>query len=441
MGHLEALWLEMLFYEELPEEPGRVRILVSRDPQTARLLELAVRATEEARPGWRLTVQREYSGEEPAWEVPESVSRRLYGLSETETQGFSSREEYRSFLEDGTRLCAGDFLCQVFRALGSGTAASQMTWEPSVGAEDGSYMVWRTVHGDGSFFYFDNTYGGRLKQLQQIELDCLNEFDRICRKHHISYFLGGGTLLGAVRHEGMIPWDDDVDVMMTRGEYERFVAVVREEIDGRFFYQSSRTDPWYHSIFDKIRRNDTVFMTEYSSRFPQMHQGIFLDIFVHDRTAGSRLGQKLHVFFTLWARSLVFHKWEGTQMQFYGKWGWLCCGMTWFKDHCSMERLERLQHRVVTWYRRRKTGWLYDGTGEHLRHGAFPEAWLETGRTGKLGDRTYPIPREAEKYLAYSYGADYMRMPAPQKRKAAHPIVRLQFSEEEADRPKGYCVR
>ena len=82
-----------------------------------------------------------------------------------------------------------------------------------------------------------------LKQLQRIELEMLVELDRICRKYRIEYSLDGGTLLGAVRHKGFIPWDDDADVIMLRREYMKFRKACRKDLDHtRFFLQDYRSD-------------------------------------------------------------------------------------------------------------------------------------------------------------------------------------------------------
>ena len=100
-----------------------------------------------------------------------------------------------------------------------------------------------------------------LRTLQLLELEMLVEVDRICRKYGIEYSLDGGTLLGAVRHKGFIPWDDDADVIFTRHEYVRFCRACKKELDTeRFFLQDYRTDPNYRWGYAKLRRKGTEFV-------------------------------------------------------------------------------------------------------------------------------------------------------------------------------------
>ncbi|WP_312700201.1 LicD family protein [Sedimentibacter sp.] len=124
-------------------------------------------------------------------------------------------------------------------------------------------------------------YNENLRNVQLIELDILKEVDRICKKNNIEYFLDSGTALGAVRHQGFIPWDDDIDIGMTRANYNKFLTVAQKELKDDFFLQTKDTDPKAPYYFAKVRKNNTVFM-EWNKRNLDMHQGIYIDIFPYD---------------------------------------------------------------------------------------------------------------------------------------------------------------
>lgn len=303
---------------------------------------------------------------------------------------------------------------------------SKYGYSPMISYDDGRYMYEFSKAYPNERFYFGNTYGGNLKLLHELLFKCLVEFDRICKKHDIKYFLGGGTLLGAVRHKGMIPWDDDMDVMMLRPDYDKFVSVVEQEITDGMFFQSNQTDKQYHSVFTKIRLDNTKFVTRFSCRFPEMHQGIFIDIFVHDHSSNNKIGQKLHVFETLFARSMVFHKWENTPMHFYGKLKFVCKLVTAFIRKNSFEKLEQIQDKVIQKYNKKNTKYLYDGTGEHLRHGAFPAKWLDKTAYLEFNGKMFPVPEKYHEYLQYSYGNYENWIPAS-LRKAGHDIIQVDF--------------
>lgn len=118
-----------------------------------------------------------------------------------------------------------------------------------------------------------------LRQLQLIELEMLAEVDRICRKNGIKYSLDGGTLLGAFRHHGFIPWDDDVDVMFLHDEYEKFYEACKTDLDtSRFFFQDHRTDPGYRWGYGKIRRLGTEYIKVGQEKLKQ-RTGICIDVF------------------------------------------------------------------------------------------------------------------------------------------------------------------
>ncbi|MBD0289163.1 MAG: LicD family protein [Flavisolibacter sp.] len=120
-----------------------------------------------------------------------------------------------------------------------------------------------------------------LRQCQLVMLRMLKIFDYLCTKHDIKYFLTGGTLLGAVRHQGFIPWDDDLDVGMTRDNYEKFVKYAVPELPNDIFFQNQDTDPLYSKTNNVDARLRDKYSTYNSTR--KHHDGLMVDIFVYDR--------------------------------------------------------------------------------------------------------------------------------------------------------------
>ena len=118
-----------------------------------------------------------------------------------------------------------------------------------------------------------------LRWIQLIELEMLIGLDRICRKYNLKYSLATGTLLGAVRHGGFIPWDDDIDVCMLYEDYKRFIEIAPTELDTeKSFIKTQETDEDCNLIFAQIKRNDTIFLREGRNEF-KTHKGVFIDIF------------------------------------------------------------------------------------------------------------------------------------------------------------------
>ena len=118
----------------------------------------------------------------------------------------------------------------------------------------------------------------QLRTLQLYQLDVLKEVDRICQKHHIKYYISWGSLLGAIRHKGFIPWDDDIDISLFWDDYVKFMEVCQEELGERFFLQNTETDSGYFRPWAKVRINDTTSMDK-ELDFVKMHWGICIDVF------------------------------------------------------------------------------------------------------------------------------------------------------------------
>lgn len=121
------------------------------------------------------------------------------------------------------------------------------------------------------------------KQVWAVELDLFSKFAAVCRKYKLKYYADSGTLLGAVRHKGFIPWDDDMDFVMFRSDYDKLCEVGEKEFTHPYFFQSERTDPGTIRGHIQIRNSCTtaILVKEMKKKY-QFNQGIFIDIFPMD---------------------------------------------------------------------------------------------------------------------------------------------------------------
>ncbi len=129
--------------------------------------------------------------------------------------------------------------------------------------------------------------------VKAIQLDILKNFMDVCRQLNLPYYAIGGTLLGAVRHHGYIPWDDDIDVAMPRDSYETFLANAQSLLHKDHFLQTFETDPEYRLSYAKIRHNQTAFI-EKASKHMNIHHGIYIDIFPLDGYPSTRFEQAIY---------------------------------------------------------------------------------------------------------------------------------------------------
>ena len=133
----------------------------------------------------------------------------------------------------------------------------------------------------------------QVKELWAIEIDLLFQLDKICKKYNLKYFADGGTLLGCIRHNGYIPWDDDIDICMTRSDYAKLCEIAPTELEYPYFFQNERTDPgcvWGHSKL--CNSNTTMILDSYKKRNFKFNQGIFIDIFPQDNVPDDEIEQK-----------------------------------------------------------------------------------------------------------------------------------------------------
>ena len=275
---------------------------------------------------------------------------------------------------------------------------------------------------------FCSIYAGKLAHIQKLETEMLVEIDRICRKHNIKYFLAGGSMLGAVRHGGFIPWDDDLDLGMLREDFEKFHKVVKDELPPHLSYESPRhrhkNMAQYH--FSKIRLNDTVFATAYSHRH-DINNGIFVDIIVYDQASDWKMITWLQTNFLFALQKLFTTKWNNFP---HRKHPWI--------TGISLLFLRILPWRFMQWLydftvrlfeKKRDAKWLIDGIGQHVRLGAFPKSALTETKYVKFGDIEAPIPVGYDTYLKFFYGKNYMQLLPISKRVTVHNLANIDLGK------------
>lgn len=156
-------------------------------------------------------------------------------------------------------------------------------------------MTLPTLKFDEEFFKeeirWDYTVSAEMKKVWAVELDMLQKLLDVCKKYGLNIYADGGTLLGAIRHKGFIPWDDDIDMLMMREDYEKLVSVALEEFQNPYFFQCYKTDENWYRGFAKLRNSNTYVLeigTEQGLDI-KYNQGIFIDIFPYDRIPKSKI--------------------------------------------------------------------------------------------------------------------------------------------------------
>ena len=292
---------------------------------------------------------------------------------------------------------------------------------PAIGLDTALELCVMSYMKDTSRLQLPNTHDGRLDAIQKMQLAYLLEVDRICKKHRIKYFLGGGTLLGAIRHNGFIPWDDDADIMMLREDYDRFAEVAQQELPAGMTFQSGKTDKNCFYEFNKLRVENTIFATELAKNHTDINVGIAFDIFCHDKTANSRLGQKLHLAATLFTRALVLNKWNhrkadnGSRVQ--------SAVTNFFVRLLPLRFSYFLMNHTISFFKRKKNArYLYDGMGRNVYNGCFSADILSEVTTHDFEGYQLPVPKKFDEYLTFLYG-DYMEKAPLSTRLGCHEIL------------------
>lgn len=254
-----------------------------------------------------------------------------------------------------------------------------------------------------------------IRVLQQRIINNLSVIDRVCHEHGLRYYLWAGTMLGAVRHKGFIPWDDDMDICMPRPDYEQLVAHWHEWLPAPFEFISHETDPTYPYPFGKIEDSSTTVLERPDFKFLE---GIYIDVFPIDGVPGAEAARRSHFRWYHFWRHLLFLRGRDPFKHGHGPRSWF----PWLLH--KVLSLRWLQHKVrsyMTRYDYDKSEYVCD-YDDGLR-GVIEKRVLGTPVPYQFEDRQFLGVEHYDEYLSNKYGS-YMELP-PKEKQIQHHFYRL----------------
>lgn len=256
----------------------------------------------------------------------------------------------------------------------------------------------------------------KLKELQQTELIILKEIDRICKKHKIKYYLGEGSLLGAIRHQGFIPWDDDIDILMLRSDYEKFLSIAPNIISKDFEIQHSSLVKNYWSPFIKVRYLGESFFKQKHIEHLTNNNGPLIDIFPLDNVPKKdSIKQKIQVLTIKFNRGMLSYK---LKTRFPKKWkGYI---VKFCSHFISVNRIHKTLNKTFIKYNNNNNKYIVNLASYYsYKKQTVPKNWYGKPRMVKFENLKMPVPKEAEKLLTSIYG-NYKELPPVEKRVIKH---------------------
>lgn len=270
-------------------------------------------------------------------------------------------------------------------------------------------------------------YAGKIKTIQALEIEILKEIDRICVENDIKYFLAGGSLLGAVRSGGSIPWDDDLDIGMLRGDYEKFRKICEDKLQDKFEFSSPFNGSGSHYTIEKVRLKSTYFSTNYSSK-NVFSDGVFVDVLVYDQTSNSKIVQFFQTLILAIIYDCIIVRWYNVARKKYHYYLTLLLLpilrlIPWCVYHGLFEFFVKL------FKNKKDAEWLIDSVGKKLKDGPLPKKGLEDTVYVDFDGIKAPVPVDYTGYLNYAYGPNYMEKPNLSSRRCPHNFARIDLGK------------
>lgn len=259
-----------------------------------------------------------------------------------------------------------------------------------------------------------------LKRLKEEELKILDYFVSFCDKHKLNYQLTYGTLLGAIRHKGFIPWDDDIDVHMEPSDYLKFLDLIKEEVSPEYIIQNIDTEKYYHTYFTKIRKNNSC-MVEKEWQHIKIHKGINIDIFPLFPYPDNKNERKI-MLLKLKIANILTSKNNKTDS---------------IKNKIIFFLLRLIPRKITNKWVSKIILSILNYKGKYscykieINDKPIKKTWVKKSIETKFEDRIYKIPEKYDEILTTFYG-DYMTPPSEENR-TGHGEIIISFDKNYED--------
>lgn len=259
-----------------------------------------------------------------------------------------------------------------------------------------------------------------IRSLQLKEMELILELDRICKKHNIKYYMSWGSALGAVRHKGFIPWDDDIDVSMFWSDYVKFEQICKKELSDKFFYQNDKNDKNFWLSWNKMRINNTTSMSP-ELKHIKCHWGICMDIFPIipiPESKVDRINQKLNVkiYKMLCNKHLIINS---NNKNIKGK---IKKSIYKLMPQKLVMFLKKITLKNITKYNQEECSECGEILSMPYEQAIMDKNLFDNPVYVEFENHLLPIPKKYDEYLSKCYG-DYMKLPPENERNGHGNII------------------